>query len=157
MRSLRIACAGRRSLLLVGFLSAACSASDPVATLEEKSPTSDNALQSARGHAEAADSQEDAAEPVDTLDDAPSYQECSGPPYGTGTCETGQICAAMPRVPFKYCMPRPPCDDGMVEVTAVACAYPCEQNSDCEKHQLPHCAPNDLAYVTHETKGWCTP
>ena len=85
------------------------------------------------------------------------YKECSGPPYGQGSCDENQICAAMAHVPYKYCMPASPCEDGMVEVTKVACAYPCEATQDCKQYGLAGCAQNDLADVTGEAKGWCTP
>jgi hypothetical protein len=85
------------------------------------------------------------------------YEECSGPDYRQGSCDEHQICAAMARVPYKYCMPAPPCDDGMVEVTQVACAYPCETARDCKQYGLARCAQNDLAYATGDAKGWCTP
>jgi len=85
------------------------------------------------------------------------YLPCSGPPYGRGTCARNEICAAMPRVDYKYCIPRAPCPGDMVEVANVGCAHPCEQASDCVSHGLSQCGPNDLADLTGGAPGWCTP
>jgi len=139
-------------LPLVSILFTACGDSDPADGFEDASVRRDGQLIGHKRHD--GGMREDASEQMPEA----HYTECSGPPYGQGTCESDQICAAMPRVPFKYCMPRPPCDDGMVEVMQVACAYPCEKDDDCAQFSLPHCAPNDLAELTgDETKGWCTP
>lgn len=164
-------------LPLLGILVAACGDGEPD-TLAQANAVSDSDGRAPRKPADAGVS-EVAPESTDSPDEAPShghgpldagtredaaeppdgaeYLQCAGRPYGTGSCELGQICAAMPNVPFKYCMPRPPCPDGMVEVMNVACAYPCEQSGDCEKHRLPHCAPNDLVDFTGGARGWCTP
>lgn len=94
---------------------------------------------------------------ADAGDEVPLVEECSGDPFGQGTCPDGQICGSLPEAEFDYCMRRPPCPPGMVTVTNVACAYPCSERSDCHAHGMEHCAPNELAYLTDEARGWCTP
>lgn len=88
--------------------------------------------------------------------DSSLYSPCIGPAYGQGTCDDGQICGSLPAVGFDYCMLRPPCPRGMVVITNVACADPCE-TADCTVYGFERCAQNPSAASRGDAPGWCAP
>lgn len=86
------------------------------------------------------------------------YEPCVGSNDGSrGSCSAGEVCGSMPAVGYTYCMLAVPCPEGMVSVINLACAYPCDEATDCAEHGLARCAENSLAEFTDERFGWCTP